>query len=519
MVLYAHNMDIKSQKNICYCVKIGDEWYWKYTVPSLRRYCEKHNIEFRVWNKLDNVYATKKYPKKNMKFWLQRFAIINEFAESEYDNVLMVDLDMFFNQDAPNIFNLVKKDSVYQQYAPNVMKNAGFGTRDWDGIEYGNGGLYLMNKNVAKKLVPEITSEKIYSTCDQKNFAWARLRAGIPFIKIEDRWNYTIWSLNKENLIEKFIKNEIYFIHYGSNNSKVLKEHLRSFEFSSKAFGYKNNKESDNLIPRKIWMLWLQGIEKAPPVVLECYKSWKNLNPGWEINILDEKNINNFIDTNLFEDKKIPPQPLSDIIRIILLEKYGGVWVDASVFCTKPLNEWVFEYAKNGFFAFEKPGYDRTISSWFIASEFKSPVISFWHNEVASFWQNAPITGKYLTKVYRKLTTILIEIKLAFLVKSLLKPLKKTFGFFPYFWFHYLFDVAIENNTDAKLIWQTTKQISANGPHTLSFYGIESSPSQIIKNFIISNQTPLHKLSWRIEIKDESTIDFLIKENKKKYNY
>lgn len=519
MVLYAQLMDLKSQKNVCYWVQIGDAWYWKHTVPSLRRYCENHGIEFKVWDKLDDFYATKKYPNKNMKFWLQRFAIINAFARSDYDNLLMVDLDMFFNQDAPNIFDLLKEDGVYQQYAPNVMKEAGHGTADWDGVEYGNGGLYLMNKSTARSLVPELVPEKVEPVGDQKNFAWARVRAKVPFIKIENKWNYTIWSLDKQNLADRFIQNEIYFIHYGSHNLEVMKEHLKNDTFKQKALGYKSLEKSYSDIPKKIWMFWDKGLDQAPAVVKECHKAWVRLNPEWEVALLDNANLGEYIDVEKYLNDKIPMQAFSDIIRIMLLEKYGGVWVDATVFPTSPLNSWLPEAAPKGFFAFSRPKYDRTVSSWFLAAEEKSPVILSWADEVSYFWSTGWIASELLEKIYRKKTTILFKIGLAFMFKIPMKLIKKVFGVFPYFWFHYLFDSVIKENEDAAKVWDSTKKISADGPHKISKHGLEKEPDQNIKNFISENSTPVHKLSWRVNIKDGSAIDHLIKENRNRYGY
>ena len=32
---------------------------------------------------------------------------------------------------------------------------------------------------------------------------------------------------------------------------------------------------------------------------------------------------------------------LSDILRISLLHEFGGVWVDATVYCNRPIDEWL----------------------------------------------------------------------------------------------------------------------------------------------------------------------------------
>ena len=37
---------------------------------------------------------------------------------------------------------------------------------------------------------------------------------------------------------------------------------------------------------------------------------------------------------------------------INLLEKFGGFWIDATVYCIKPLTEWINNYIDIGFFLF-----------------------------------------------------------------------------------------------------------------------------------------------------------------------
>ena len=49
-------------------------------------------------------------------------------------------------------------------------------------------------------------------------------------------------------------------------------------------------------LPRKIWILWLQGFENAPPLVKLCVKSWQRLNPDWSINLLTEDSLHHLFD-------------------------------------------------------------------------------------------------------------------------------------------------------------------------------------------------------------------------------
>jgi len=53
----------------------------------------------------------------------------------------------------------------------------------------------------------------------------------------------------------------------------------------------------------------------------------------------------------------------------MLLEKYGGVWADATTFCTCPLTEWISTFITMGFFAFSRPSEHYLFSNWFLYAE------------------------------------------------------------------------------------------------------------------------------------------------------
>ena len=54
-----------------------------------------------------------------------------------------------------------------------------------------------------------------------------------------------------------------------------------------------------NVIPRKIWILWYQGLSQAPFMVKTCIDSWIRENPNWEITILDTENLREYITLDL----------------------------------------------------------------------------------------------------------------------------------------------------------------------------------------------------------------------------
>lgn len=97
---------------------------------------------------------------------------------------------------------------------------------------------------------------------------------------------------------------------------------------------------------KKIYFCWLQGLENAPTLVRKNYQSWVQKNQDWDIKLIDNNSVKEFVDIDSIlgiNKEYITYASLSDVIRINILNNYGGVWVDATTFCMKPLNEWLME--------------------------------------------------------------------------------------------------------------------------------------------------------------------------------
>jgi mannosyltransferase OCH1-like enzyme len=128
-------------------------------------------------------------------------------------------------------------------------------------------------------------------------------------------------------------------------------------------------------VPKKIWIFWEQGFDKAPQVCKICLNSWILKNKSWEINVLDKNKLKDFIDVEEINKDFYEIQPIqtrSDLIRTLLLKKYGGVWVDATLYCFKSLDDWLSEVMNNQkFFTFTYP--NKHIASWFISSVKDNP--------------------------------------------------------------------------------------------------------------------------------------------------
>lgn len=83
-----------------------------------------------------------------------------------------------------------------------------------------------------------------------------------------------------------------------------------------------------------IWCCWLQGFEKAPAIVKACVNSLSENIKGKEFRFVDEQNLREYICfpehiEERWRKKKIPPAMFADLIRLELLVKYGGTWIDS----------------------------------------------------------------------------------------------------------------------------------------------------------------------------------------------
>ena len=80
----------------------------------------------------------------------------------------------------------------------------------------------------------------------------------------------------------------------------------------------------------KIWTIWLQGEDKAPPLVKACFRNIRK-NCKQELVVLDETNIFDYITLpkEIIEKRKagkIKHAHFADICRVELLYEHGGFW-------------------------------------------------------------------------------------------------------------------------------------------------------------------------------------------------
>ncbi len=165
--------------------------------------------------------------------------------------------------------------------------------------------------------------------------------------------------------------------------------------------------------PKVIWWCWLQGIEVAPPIVRACYNSlvhgeWFKIN-GYQVNVINAENWKKYIElpdyiVKKWEKKQIPPALFTDLLRLQLLIKYGGTWIDSTVLCTldssfKFQGSSVQKYLDADLFLFQYTPEGTTkeisISNWFISAHSNNEVLMTLRDVLFAYWKEYNCTLDY----------------------------------------------------------------------------------------------------------------------------
>lgn len=114
--------------------------------------------------------------------------------------------------------------------------------------------------------------------------------------------------------------------------------------------------EISNKFQNVIWQFWANGESEMPDIVKVCCASVKKNNPHRQVILLTDNNLGEYVHLPDFISKKyaegkISVQHYSDIIRTYLLYKYGGTWVDATVYMSDKIS---YTIENSDFFVFKE---------------------------------------------------------------------------------------------------------------------------------------------------------------------
>ncbi len=155
---------------------------------------------------------------------------------------------------------------------------------------------------------------------------------------------------------------------------------------------------------RYIWTLWWQGEETAPPLIQSCFSSIRRNANGAELVILTKDNYRKYIELPEYilekrEKGYISFAQLSDIFRFTLLEKYGGLWLDSTIYTAQPIPE---DYFSMHFFSQHTKWAEtcfvqhNLFHGFIIGSQKKGKLVSFVRDMFFDYWEKHDTLIDYL---------------------------------------------------------------------------------------------------------------------------
>lgn len=202
--------------------------------------------------------------------------------------------------------------------------------------------------------------------------------------------NPEIWNCGyqKIEVIKKYIRTVL--------NDYILYRKENDFEDSFAGDNpYPGNFEG--LIP--IWMCWWQGKDEMPELIRACIESVRRNAPtNCKVIVITLDNVNEYVTftdsvIDKFNKGIISLTHLSDLLRVELLYRYGGMWIDATYYVPHLIDERIFEDNLYSV-AFDKPLWGMDImkgrwSSSLLSAHKNNSVIQFLMEGLWIYWDKA----------------------------------------------------------------------------------------------------------------------------------
>lgn len=98
-----------------------------------------------------------------------------------------------------------------------------------------------------------------------------------------------------------------------------------------------------------IWVCWLQGLNNAPEIVKSCIRSiQKNIDNSYSVVIITEENYLEYCSPSkhiveAYHKGIMKAAHFSDMLRLELLRKHGGTWIDSTILVTGRIPEYMLQ--------------------------------------------------------------------------------------------------------------------------------------------------------------------------------
>jgi len=162
------------------------------------------------------------------------------------------------------------------------------------------------------------------------------------------------------------------------------------------SYAYANLPEdipSDDNDEETVFSIWLQGEDKAPEIVKACFRSIR-ANFSHKLTVLDRTSVFDYISlpqyiVNKWESGKMRPAHFTDICRVELLYRYGGIWIDSTAFATGDIPDRIMD---ENFFIYRSGsklhGFHSFVQNCFFRSRRHNYILKCWRAAIYEYWRH-----------------------------------------------------------------------------------------------------------------------------------
>ena len=127
--------------------------------------------------------------------------------------------------------------------------------------------------------------------------------------------------------------------------SGIAKESIQGLETESFRTDCAMERPDSQYFPASpIFACWWSGIENAPEIVQICIKSTLQKSGEHPVVVIDRTNYQNYLDVPGYmidhvKEGRMGLACFSDYLRFSLLNRYGGLWLDATIYCASDISQ------------------------------------------------------------------------------------------------------------------------------------------------------------------------------------
>lgn len=291
-------------------------------------------IKFEINDQYDTVF-------QELKSKLNFFELS---ISSNYNKILYLDLNIIIKDNINKLFESVKEDILYTLEEGTLKDDCNY----WCKTLFGNEISEYENKTIFT------TRILLFSNCEKIKSLFKKIKDDMTNNLCDFYFfvnPYIIYHSFKDNLYDNQILKKFAIINDKNTNSDKIIHcfcEKTSTEASMKTFFdmVKKNKEIENNysnIPPKIIYMCHKYLDQ-----IEIYsKNWKKLNPEYDIKLYDDEMCKTFLlneysqlHLDIFNFLKDGPIK-ADFWRVCIINKYGGLYVDADIKPLVPLNKFI----------------------------------------------------------------------------------------------------------------------------------------------------------------------------------